>query len=391
MPEVANDLVTAMRESLAGGNCLGLVLTRPVRSAVEQPRRQSLRRIVIRNSPMWQWELQFDRQQTHLNLDDAGTMARVGELLGAVYREARLFTTTCDLVAHAGPNGLKVRRLPPSRKPQLEVLDHNRQKNYLIPEGVPCEFLIKLGVMTAQGQVKQPRQKKFRQINRYLEFVRDVVPSLPETGTLKIVDFGCGLSYLTFALHHFFTVLCGREIDLLGIDQNEQVVNRCRTLAGQLGLQGIRFSSQRIENAGPGAVDLAVSLHACDTATDAALGWSVRAGASVILAAPCCQHELATQVHAPQLDVLLRHGILKERFSSLATDALRASALEAAGYRTQVLEFIDLEHTPKNLLLRAVRREDSMRKAAALEEYQLWKAWLGCGSLATDMVLPTGE
>jgi hypothetical protein len=241
--------------------------------------------------------------------------------------------------------------------------------------------------MTAQGQVKQSRQKKFRQINRYLEIVKDVVPSLPAAGVLKIVDFGCGLSYLTFALHYLFTEVCGREVDLLGIDQNEHVINRCRVISDQLRLRGIHFSTNRIEDAGEGHVDLAVSLHACDTATDAALSWSVRAGAHVILAAPCCQHELARQVSAPQLDVLLRHGILKERFSSLATDGLRASALEAAGYRTSVLEFIDLEHTPKNLLLRGVRRDDPQRQAAALAEYQSLKSFLGCGTLATDAVL----
>jgi SAM-dependent methyltransferase len=243
--------------------------------------------------------------------------------------------------------------------------------------------------MTPAGQVKQSRQKKFRQINRYLEMVDDMYPSLPEAGPLHVVDFGCGLSYLTFAVHHLLTALHGRQVQLLGIDQNEQIIRRCRQIAADLQLPGLEFRTARIDDltlAKP--TDLAISLHACDTATDQALAMAVSAEARVILAAPCCQHELASSIQSPPLDVLLRQGILKERLAALATDALRAIALEAAGYRTQILEFIDLEHTPKNLLLRAVRRTGNEPLAeAARREYLAAKEFLGAAALATDAIL----
>jgi len=175
---------------------------------------------------------------------------------------------------------------------------------------------------------------------------------------IRVVDFGCGKSYLTLAIHHLLTVVHKRQVDIQGIDRTEDVVATCRSVADRLELEGIRFEASDIGDAkANGQVHLAVALHACDTATDAALAKAVQWKANVILAAPCCQHEIAAQMQAESLELLESHGILKERFAALATDAMRAAALEAAGYRTQVIEFIDLDHTAKNLLIRAARRE----------------------------------
>ncbi|MBX3440494.1 MAG: SAM-dependent methyltransferase, partial [Planctomycetaceae bacterium] len=228
------------------------------------------------------------------------------------------------------------------------------------------------------GRVHRARRDKFRQINRFLEFVADVVPDLPPTGRLDIVDFGCGLSYLTFALHHWLTDVCQRDVRIVGIDQNPQVIARCTSTCRKLGLEGLEFVSQPIAGLPPQSrIHLAVALHACDTATDDALARAVQHQADVILAVPCCQHELAPRLTGEALSLLTEHGILRERFAAMATDALRAAVLELAGYRAQVIEFIDTEHTPKNLLIRAVRRKTGSPDPRLPERIAQFKSLLG--------------
>ena len=257
------------------------------------------------------------------------------------------------------------------------TLGHDRVKQRVLPEGVPVPFLVELGVMTAEGKVRAQRYDKFRQVNRFLELVEDVLPALPAEGPLRVVDFGSGKSYLTFALHHLLTVVHRREVEIVGLDLKTDVVDHCEALARTLGADGLRFEVGDIAGyAALEGVDLVVSLHACDTATDDALDRAVRAGAPVILAVPCCQHELLPQLARPALDPLLRHGTLRERFAAEVTDAARAQLLGAVGYDVQVVEFIELEHTPKNILLRATARP-GRDTAKAYGEYQAFAAELG--------------
>jgi SAM-dependent methyltransferase len=210
--------------------------------------------------------------------------------------------------------------------------------------------------MTPDGRVRKSRYDKFRQVNRFLELVDDVVPALRTQGTLRIVDFGCGKSYLTFAIHHLLTELRGRAVEIVGLDVKDDVIASCSALAARTGASGLRFERGEIAafDAG-GLVDLVVALHACDTATDEALAQAVRWDADAILAVPCCQKEAYRQLESPLLAPLLRHGLAKERFAALVTDTLRAQLLELAGYEAQLVEFIDLEHTAKNVLIRAVK------------------------------------
>jgi SAM-dependent methyltransferase len=204
--------------------------------------------------------------------------------------------------------------------------------------------------------VRKSRYDKFRQVNRFLELVDDVVPSLRTEGTLRVVDFGCGKSYLTFAIHHLLTAVRGRDVEIVGLDLKEDVIAACAALAERSSASGLRFERGDIAgfDAG-GEVDLVVSLHACDTATDEALAQAVRWEADAILAVPCCQKEAYRQVESSLLEPVLRHGLAKERFAALVTDTLRAQLLELAGYRAQLVEFIALEHTAKNVLIRAVK------------------------------------
>ena len=314
------------------------------------------RPVLLKGETRYQATRQTRRQAFHANQSAEEAAQESIERL-ETFRQAALFTDRADFTIHRKPDAsYSVRKSPPT-KAAVETA-HNRTKPYLIPEGRPCAFLHEIGVMTAEGQVRRAMSHKFRQINRFLELVDDVVPHLPEGRPIRVVDFGSGKSYLTFALHHLLTEVHKRKAELVGLDQNAAVVQQCRSVADRLGCAGLSFAAGSIATWEPdGPVDLAVSLHACDTATDDALAQAVRWECPVILAVPCCQHELAPRVQSPELTALLKYGLLKERFASLATDALRACLLELAGYQTQIVEFIDLEHTPKNLLIRAVRRD----------------------------------
>lgn len=350
------DAVSLIRDAFVRGECRLLTFSAPAGGESAEFVRITWRPVVLKGETRYQATRQTRRQAFHANQSGDEAAHDAAERI-AGFRQAALFTDQADFAIHLRPDGsLSVRKSPPT-KAAVDT-SHNRAKPYLIPEGRPCAFLHEIGVMTSEGQVRRAMSHKFRQINRFLELVNDVVPHLPEGRPVRVVDFGSGKSYLTFALHYLLTEVHKREAELIGLDQNETVIEQCRSVADRLSCRGLSFAAGTIATYEPdGPVDLAVSLHACDTATDDALAQAVRWECPVILAVPCCQHELAPRIQSPELTAVLKHGLLKERLASLATDALRACVLELAGYRTQIVEFIDLEHTPKNLLIRAVRRD----------------------------------
>lgn len=341
----------------------GLSLTRAV---VSKPRSRDLPAKVtvdpvdLRGETAFRFTTHLGDRATHENLAPAAARERLGVLL-ADYGQGLLQSADADWQIL----GETVLRRPPSRAGGQR--EHDRRKRYLLEEGTPVPFLVELGVMNADGRVRKSRYDKFRQINRFLELVDDVVPSLPSSGVLRVVDFGCGRSYLTFAIHYLLTTLRGREVEIVGLDLKEDVIAACSALAERSGAVGLRF--ERGDIAGFDAasdVDLVVSLHACDTATDEALAQAVRWSARAILAVPCCQKEAYRQLQSALLAPLLRHGLAKERFAALVTDTMRAQLLELTGYRTQLVEFVGLEHTAKNVLIRAVKAKpagDEMRQA----------------------------
>ncbi|MDE6846318.1 MAG: SAM-dependent methyltransferase [Lachnospiraceae bacterium] len=237
---------------------------------------------------------------------------------------------------------------------------HNRAKKYILSEKIPVPFLVDLGVQTKDGRIVNARYDKFKQINRFLEFIEDILPTLSKETTVHIIDFGCGKSYLTFAMYYYLHDLKGYDVEITGLDLKEDVISHCNNLSRKYGYDKLHFIKGDIaEYDGQDHVDMVVTLHACDTATDYALAKAVSWGAKVILSVPCCQHEVNKQIHNEELSALLKYGIIKERISALFTDAVRANILEAKGYETSILEFIDMEHTPKNLLIRAVKKADS--------------------------------
>lgn len=379
-----NELLDIIAAALRSGQLAALVVSRPLSKAAAGPRSIRIRPIELRSGLRFQWTHRFERHETHENLTADDTIQRLPETL-ARFRNAHILTSSADFAAQADKSGhWRWKRTAAQR--QAAPQPHDRTRKYLIPEGVPCPFLEAIGVMTATGQVRAPARDKFRQINRYLEFVEDIYAELPPAGTLSVVDFGCGKSSLTFALHHLLTNIHGRTARIVGLDRQPDVIRKCGDLARQLELPGLEFHVGEIaSHAAAGDVDLAVSLHACDTATDDALARAVSWNARVIFAVPCCQHEIAGRMSAPP--ALLEHGILKDRFAAIVTDALRAAALEAAGYRTQVIEFIDLEHTPKNVLIRAVRRPaDDGRMVAARRRFDELKTLAGVGRTYLESV-----
>jgi len=267
--------------------------------------------------------------------------------------ETQSFTANV-LVSKKGTITIKKKMNASAKQPKIS-LSHNRKKKYILEEGIPVPFLIDLGVMTQNGNIINAHYDKFRQINRFLEYIEDILPSLPTDRELRILDFGCGKSYLTFAIYYYLKVLKGYPVRITGLDLKEDVIRHCNELAVKYGYDKLEFLCGDIAYYdGCSQVDMVVTLHACDTATDYALAKAVGWGAKVILSVPCCQHELNKQMKNDLLSPVLHYGILKERMAALMTDGLRAQILEANGYRTQILEFIDMAHTPKNLLIRAV-------------------------------------
>ena len=247
-------------------------------------------------------------------------------------------------------------------------LYHNRVKQYILKEGIPVPFLVDLGIQTREGAIVRAKYDKFKQINRYLEFVEDVLPVLKGEGAIHIIDFGCGKSYLTFALYYYLHELQKLDVMITGLDLKTDVIHNCNRLAQSYGYDRLQFVQGDIKNfTGSDQVDMVVTLHACDTATDYAIEKAVGWGAKVIFTVPCCQHEVNGQIQNKLLRPVLKYGLLKERLSAILTDAIRANLLEEAGYDTQVLEFIEMEHTPKNILIRAVRRQEKREDSGISE------------------------
>ena len=281
--------------------------------------------------------------------------------------ETKSFTANV-LVSKKGTITIKKKMNTSTKQPKIS-LSHNRKKKYILEEGIPVPFLIDLGVMTQNGSIVNAHYDKFRQINRFLEYIEDILPSLPTGRELRILDFGCGKSYLTVAIYYYLKVLKGYPVRITGLDLKEDVIRHCNELAVKYGYDKLEFLCGDIAYYdGCSQVDMVVTLHACDTATDYALAKAVGWGAKVILSVPCCQHELNKQMKNDLLSPVLHYGILKERMAALMTDGLRAQILEANGYRTQILEFIDMAHTPKNLLIRAVYNGHCADNKAQIDE-----------------------
>lgn len=323
-----------------------------------------IRPVLVKNRTLFQETVYEDTKVFHENYEKNDMINHIMEALNCNFKQCEVEHINCKavvLVSKKGKVTVNRKQIGNAGAEAESVtqahMAHNRVKRYILEEGTPVPFLVDLGVQTKEGRIVHARYDKFRQINRFLEFIEDVLPTLSKDKTVRIIDFGCGKSYLTFAMYYYLHQLKGYDVEITGLDLKEDVIERCSRLAQQYGYEKLRFLKGDIaEYEGTECVDMVVTLHACDTATDYALAKAVRWNAKVILSVPCCQHEINKQIHSEDLSAILQYGIIKERMSALITDAIRANLLESQGYETSILEFIDMEHTPKNLLIRAVKR-----------------------------------
>ena len=355
------ETVESMVEFFANEQLQQMIFSNPARK--DGILKVRIRPVSLRGKLLFQAEELVGTQAFHKNLLPEEVCGYVTGLLSGGLRNGEVISglgSAVVLVSKKGAVTVKIKRAAcPKQEENREdgpaadvVLAHNRKKRYVLEEGKPVEFLVDLGVMTREGKIVRTRYDKFRQINRFLEFIEDILPNLDPGRETTIIDFGCGKSYLTFAMYH---CLKGYPVRIIGLDLKKDVITRCNLLAEQYGYEKLRFYHGDIASyEGVDHVDMVVTLHACDTATDYALAKAVRWGARVILSVPCCQHELNRQMKNEQMKPVFQYGLIKERMAALYTDALRAQLLEGQGYRTQILEFIDMEHTPKNILIRAV-------------------------------------
>lgn len=328
----------------------------------------------------FQFESFTSTQAFHENYDSKGAIEAFNGLVeGNKYRQINGETSTGNwqmLLSKKGKINFKEQVNSNVKKADLT---HNRQKSYLLDNGQPVPFLVALGVMTDDGRIVKRRYDKFKQINRFVEMVDDVVDYLPKDRPVKIIDFGCGRSYLTFALYHYLVSLKNLKVEMVGLDLKEQVIKDCNDLASKCAYSDLRFEHGDIVDYDKTQdVDMVVTLHACDTATDLAMQKANKWGARVIMSVPCCQHEFNATIDNDQLSDIFQYGIIKERMAALMTDAMRGNWLKLHGYEVKIMEFIDVAHTPKNLLVRAVKTNDVQEDAIDYSHFdELMKAFGG--------------
>ena len=348
-----------------------------------------IRQMLVKEKLIFQFEAFENNQAFHENVSAEEAVIKVQKYM-ELFKQLQMMTKTVNYTILVSKKG-KVTIQKKGVKGEVKKVDlsHNRSKKYILEEGVKVPFLYDLGVQTADGKIVKSRFDKFRQINRFLEFIEDILPQLAKEKEVTILDFGCGKSYLTFAMYYYLHELKGYDIRIIGLDLKKDVIRLCNELSEKYGYEKLKFLEGNIADyTGVDEVDMVVTLHACDTATDFALAKAVGWNAKVILSVPCCQHELNGQIQNDMLAPVLKYGLIKERMAALITDALRAEYLEGEGYDAQILEFIDMEHTPKNILIRAVK---TGKKKANKEEIKNCEKQLHVSPMLGRLLEDKGE
>ena len=381
-----NQVINLLKDLVKNEHIIQVFLSNLRQKDEDSYNKVDIKPVIIKDELKYQFSFNYTNKVIHKNLNSVETINEIVILLEKKFKQGMIFSQHADYQILISKKD-KVNIL--KKKPTKEVTNHshNRKKNYIIEDGEPVDFLIRLGVMNDKGKVVSKRYDKFRQINRFLEMVADVIPKIDNEKTLNIVDFGCGKSYLTFALYHYLVNILELDINIIGLDLKMDVINFCNEVSEDLDYKKLKFIHGDIKDyEGLVDVDMVVTLHACDNATDAALIKAVNWNAQAILSVPCCQHEFYDKIKSPVLEPMLKHGIIKEKLSSLITDSLRANVLEILGYQVQLLEFIDMEHTPKNILIRAIK-SDQGNKMEAIETYKRFNEFWGLEDLYIEKEL----
>lgn len=366
--------ITQLLDICISDKLIDMVISGQKNKSEDKAVKVRIRPVILKNEIEYQVSEFVGRKVLHSNHSAADVKKKIIDYMTEDFKQAQINMT--DAAATILSSKSKTLTCKYKKAGQLKVqrdLSHNRTKKYIIQEGKPVAFMIDLGVMGQDGKIIRTRYDKFRQINRFLEYIEDILPKLDKERELTIIDFGCGKSYLTFAMYYYLHELKSYDIRIIGLDLKTDVIRKCNELAKKYQYDKLTFLEGNIADyTGAEEVDMVVTLHACDTATDFALAKAIGWNAKVILSVPCCQHELNRQMKNDVLSPIMNYGLLKERMAALVTDGLRAEYLKREGYDVQVLEFIDMEHTPKNILLRAVktgRRADNEESIRACETF----------------------
>lgn len=351
MEQIKSNLIKMLESG-----CEKMILSKPEKAGIYKKIH------ITRKTNFFQIEKFTEKQAFHENVNREELVEKLTICLQEEFRQLNGFGNGLEfifLISKKGKVTYKQKRT--ANLPKAES-SHNRKKHYLLEEGEVIPPLVDMGIFTSEGKIIVSMYDKFRQINRFIEMIDDYVKAA-DVDRLNIIDFGCGKSYLTFILYYYLTEKCGLCVEIIGLDLKEDVIKKCNQAAEKYGYQNLHFELGDINGyEAPFEVDMVVSLHACDTATDFALYNAIRWDAKFIFSVPCCQHELNQQMESEDFAMFTRYGIIKERMAALMTDAIRANLLEYCGYKTQVLEFVDLSHTPKNLLIRGIKKKTNSKE-----------------------------
>ncbi len=338
---------------------------------------EEYKKIVVENKgKTYQVSKYTQKQVFHENIQQAVLLNRCIELIENHYRQVNGISDIEEhiiLISKKGSCNYKIKKTATDQVVlSQKQAGHNRKKNYILEEGMNIAPLVDMGVFTKDGKVVNSMYDKYKQINRFIEIIDDEVSDL-KVESLNVIDFGCGKSYLTFVVYYYLTEVMHLKVNMIGLDLKEDVIKKCNQAAEKYHYENLRFEVGDVNGfKAPFDVDMVITLHACDTATDYALYNAIQWNAKMIFSVPCCQHEINGQIKSDEFSLFTKYGLLKERMSALITDEIRANLLESESYKVQVLEFIDMSHSPKNILLRCVKSDSisKQKKEKALMEVE---------------------
>lgn len=353
-----------------------VVLSKPIKKTEEYFVKVNIKAIMLKDKLYYQFSMLKNNKMYHKNVEPEIVIDEIIELMESNFKQCNIIGNKYADILMNKKRMFTLTGVKGNLNAQ-KIASHNKEKNYILKEGEYVDWLYKLGVMDRDGIVLSHKQKKFRQINKFLEMLKDIEDNIPDNSV--IVDMGCGKSYLTFAIYYYFNIINNKNVEIKGYDLKADVVKNCNKLSEEFGFDKLKFYCDDIANIEntDDRISMIITLHACDTATDYAIYHGIRWGCKVIMNVPCCQHELFKQIKNDDMSIIMDNGILKERFAAILTDGIRARILEIMGYKANVFEFIDMEHTPKNIMIRSVKtpkKADNSKKAdldRIIKEYNI--------------------
>jgi SAM-dependent methyltransferase len=364
MEDLKNAIYEILKEEI-----IKIVISNKANKEVEYNKISFLLKENNKGKKYYQIEKFTDKQVFHENIEVNQLEKALFDIVNDNYKQLSAWSNETSFDLKISKKGKVFLGKKKSNNSNLSNKSHNKEKNYILKEGMIIEPLIDLGIFTKEGKVINSKYDKYKQINRFIEIIDDEIKK-NDYKELTILDFGCGKSYLTFVLYYYFVEIKHINVKMIGLDLKADVIKKCNEIAKRYKYDNLHFelgdiNGYKYEN----NVDMVITLHACDTATDYALYNAIKWNAKMIFSVPCCQHEFNHQMEANTLSILTKYGIIQERMAALMTDAVRGNLLEAVGYKTQLLEFIDIAHSPKNILIRASKSKVSKeKKEKALKE-----------------------